>query len=243
MGLVVRRSARHLLLLLAGAMAVVALSTSAARPAFAGTVSLSSILAAAKAAIAQQTSVHVVFVANSGGSSSINEKIVADVGTTGGVETIVEDTADLAVRVTPAFAYVSGNASGLTTLFGLSSAGAKKLGRHWESWKAGTKQYSNLRSDLRMSSVEALLPKSKGTKLSSGTGIYVLKWTTAATSSIPKLANTLTVSAAGTDLPITKSATASGGAKITTTLSKWGEQVAVSAPPASSTMASSKLGG
>ena len=211
--------------------------------AFAATVSTASVLAASEAAIAGQSSVHVVFTARSGGSSSLSEKIVADVGPTSGVEAIVEGTADVAVRVTPSFAYVSGNSSGLTTVFGLSSADAKKLGRDWESWKAGSKQYANLRSDLKMSSVEALLPKVKGTKLSAGSGTNVLRWTTPATSSIPKLANTLTLSADGTNLPITKTATATGGTKVTTTLSKWGEKVAVSAPPASSTMPSSKFPG
>ncbi|HEY3842194.1 MAG TPA: hypothetical protein VGL48_02995 [Acidimicrobiales bacterium] len=224
-------------------MAVVAVSATSGGIAFAGDVTADSELAAAKAAIAKQTSVHVVFTAHAGGSSSTTEKIVADVGTTSGVETIVEGTANLEIRATPDFAYMSGNSAGLTTVFGLSSADAKKLGRHWESWKAGTKQYANLRSDLKMSSVKALLPEAKGTKLSSGPGTYVLRWTTAATSSIPKLANTLTLSAKGTNLPISKTETDSGGTKVTTTLSRWGEQVAVSPPPARSTISSSKLGG
>ena len=91
------------------------------------------------------------------------------------------------------------------------------------SWKTGTSEYSDLKSGLTISAITALLPKAKGTKLSmdftNGTELYVLKWTTAATSSKPKLSITLTVSAVGTALPVEQTVTASGGTEETTTLS------------------------
>lgn len=212
----------------------------------AGSVTTASVLTNAKAAIDKESGAHVAFVAHAG-SSSTTERIVADVGVTSGVETVSEGKSELTVKVTPTDAYASGNSSGLTTLFGMSSADAKKVGKDWESWRAGTSQYTSLRSDLTLSSVTALLPKAKGTRLTTeitkGSRLYVLKWTTPATSSLPGLSNTLTISASGAALPVEETSTASGGTKATTSLSKWSEPVLVSAPPAASTIASSKVTG
>jgi len=230
------------------AFGMIALVTSAALSgtAFAGVGTTGSVLQTAKEAIAKQPGVRVVFVASSS-STSKTEKIIADVGATSGVAAISEGAAHLAVRVTPTDAYISGNSSGLTTLFGLSAAEAKKVGADWVSWKPGTSQYSNLKSDVTLPSVTALLPKAKGTKLSTaianGVKVYVFLWTTAATGSTPKLSSRLTVSASGLTLPIEVTTAASNGAKATTKLSKWGEDVLVSAPPAASTVASSKITG
>jgi hypothetical protein len=220
-------------------VSTVAISLALAAPASAGTVKPASVLAQAKTAIAGQSSVHVVFAAHSG-TSSVTEKIVADVGTQTGTETVVEGSADLAIRVTTAFAYVSGNRTGFTTLFGLSSADAKKVGKRWESWKAGTKQYVNLASDVTMSSVTGLLPKAAGTTLSTGAGTYVLKWTAAATSSIPKLKASLTISTQS-NLPLKALSKAASGTSVSTTLSNWGEDFSVSAPPAQSIVDSSRI--
>jgi hypothetical protein len=203
--------------------------------AYGGTVTSGSVLTSTTAAIAQQTGVHVVFRANTA-TSAAPEKIVADVGVTTGEETVSEGQSHLAVTVTPGFAYVSGDSSGLTTIFGLTSAEAKKVGSDWVSWKAGTSQYAN---------PTALLPGAKGTTLSTGltngANVYVLKWTAAASSSTPKLSNTLTVSASGQSLPVAQISTAPGGTKATTQLSGWGELVPASAPPAASTIASPKI--
>jgi hypothetical protein len=214
--------------------------------AWGGVVSTSSVIRTAKLAIARQTSAHVVFVAHAG-SPSKTETIVADVGRTSGTEAVTEGTAALAIRLSPSYAYVSGNSSGLTTIFGMSSADAKKVGKDWESWKAGTSQYANLKSDLPMSSVSALLPKAKGTKLSTvvtgGTTSYVLKWSISATSSTPEVANTLMVSSGAVTLPVKETALISNGAKATTTISRWGEQFVVGVPPIAATIASSKITG
>ena len=100
--------------------------------AYTGAVTSGSVLTSTTAAIAQQTGVHVVFRANTG-SSATPEKIVADVGVTTGQETVSEGQSHLVVRVTPGYAYVSGDSSGLTTIFGLTAAQAKKVGSHWVS--------------------------------------------------------------------------------------------------------------
>jgi len=185
-----------------------------------------------------------VFVAH---SPSVTEKIVADVGVTSGSETLSEGGANVSIRLTPAFAYVRGSSSGLTTLFGMPAAQAKKLGRRWESWKPRTSQYSNLKTDLTMSSIRSLLPRTKGTRLSTafadGAKLYVLKWTTAATSSVPKLSNTLTFPSQGATLPIEETETSATGVKINALLSRWGENVAVIAPPPAATVASLQITG
>jgi hypothetical protein len=218
---------------------VIATTASAAQ------ISSGSVLSASRTAIDTQSGVHVVFTAHSG-STGIAEEIVADVGTTAGSETIFEGSADVAIKLTPTFAYVSGNQSGLTTLFGMSSAIAKKLGDRWESWKVGTGRYKNLESDLTMRSVTTLLPRAKGSKASTvvrhGMTMYLLTWNTPKSGSVPKLSNSLVVSAQGPALPSLKSAIASDGTKITTALSKWGESVGVQAPPSNRTISSSKLG-
>src|ERR1039457_5330065 len=246
MDLSVRRNPPSLLHALALGMAALLISAALGATAYAGVATTGSVLQAAKTAIAKQSGAHVVFIASSNSSSSI-EKIAADVGTTGGVETVFVGKAELTVKVTPSYGYVSGNSTGLTMIFGLSSANAKKVGTHWVSWKAGTSQYTSLKSNLTISSVSGLLPKAKGTRLSTGvtngSKLYVLKWTSAATSSTPKLSNTLTVSAGATTLPVEETATDSSDTKVTTMLSKWGERVLVTAPPIASTIASSKITG
>jgi hypothetical protein len=203
-----------------------------------------SVLAAARSAIGAEAGVQVSFVAHSSATPK-TETIVADIGRTSGEETTSVGTAHVAVRVTPAFAYVSGNASGLTTLFGLSAAQAAKAGRRWVSWKAGTRQYGDLKTDVTMASVTDLLPKGKGTTLSSEVAgaatLYLLSWTVAASGSAPRLSNRLTVSAAG--LPVVGTSDASNGLKATTTLSGWGTLVPVTPPPATATVASSRITG
>jgi hypothetical protein len=92
-------------------------------------------------------------------------------------------------------------------------------------------------------SLESLLPESKGTTLSTKGADYVLTWTSAASGSTPKLSNTLSVTAKGTNLPVEETSTDSSGEKVTTTVSKWGEAIVVHAPPASSTIAAAAVSG
>ena len=199
----------------------------------------SSVLKAAKAAMAKQTGVHVVDSVKSG---SVSQLMIADFGTKSGEETLSEGKERLTVKLTPTYAYFSGNSSGLTAT-GLTAAQAKKVGKDWISMKAGTSEYASIKSDLTVSALAVLLPATKGTTLSTtvtaGVHLYVLKWTTAATSSTSKLSNTMTISAVGATLPVEKITTASSGSA-TTKFSKWGEHVAVSAPPVASTISYSK---
>jgi hypothetical protein len=230
----------------AAAISAVGIATALGAPAYAQVITTGSVVHTATTAIAEQTSVHVVFEAHAR-SSSTTEKIIADVGVTGGSETLSEGKAYAVIRVTTTAAYVRGNSSGLTTLFGLSAVQAKKLGARWESWGPDAKQYASLRADLTLSSVTALLPTVKGTKLSNdttnGAKVYVLKWTSAAKSSVPKLSHTLILAATGASLPIEEIESSSTGVNATTLLSGWGKTFNVPAPPVDSTVASSKING
>jgi hypothetical protein len=243
---IVRNRVSIIAVVLSSALITCGVFTPLGATAGAGGVTPSSVIRTAKLAIAKQASAHVVFVAHAG-SPSKTEKIVADVGRASGAETVTEGKADLAIKLSSAYAYVSGNSSGLTAIFGMSSTDAKRVGKDWGSWKAGTSQYANLKSDLTMSSVSALLPNVKGTKLttvvSGGSTFYVLKWTIPATTSTPGVTNTLMVSSGAVSLPVKETALISNGAKATTTLSRWGEQVVVGVPPSSVTITSSKITG
>jgi hypothetical protein len=212
----------------------------------AGAPTTSSVLTSAKSAIGKQTSVHLVLTSRSS-STSVEEQIKADLEKTSGIETISVGSERAIIRVTPRYAYLSGNSSGLTTLFGLTSAEVNKVASDWVSFKAGTSQYKDLAASLTVSSVTSVLPVAKGTKLHTPAPpdkkFYTLKWDTAATSSQPALANTLTLSAIGATLPVQETSTASGGGKETVALSKWGEHVLVSAPAAGSTIPFSNLSG
>ncbi len=201
----------------------------------------SSVLKAAKAAMAKQTGVHVVDSSKSGSSSTL---AIVDFGTKSGEETLSAGKASLTLKLSLTYAYISGSSSGLTTILGLTANEAKKVGKDWISVKAGTSEYAEFKTGLTISALAGVLPATKGTTLSTtvtdGVHLYVLKWMTAATSSTPELSNTMTISAVGATLPVEEISTAASGSA-TTKFSKWGEHVAVSAPPVASTIAYSKV--
>jgi hypothetical protein len=203
-----------------------------------------SVLVAAKAAIAKRTGVHLVVTSRSS-SSSVAEHVAADLGKATGTETISDGTGTVIIKVTPTYAYLSGNSTGLTKVVGLSAAEVSKLGSDWVSIKAGTSQYTGLAGSMAVSSVASVLPAAKGTRLSfpaaQGKAVYTLKWETAATSSAPKFTTTLILSAIGATLPVEEITTGAGGARETVALSNWDEHIRVTPPPASSTIPFSKL--
>jgi hypothetical protein len=211
----------------------------------AGSATVGSVLSAARSAIGKQTSVHLT-VDLASASNTLSEHVAADLGRQAGIETITEGTANAQIRVTRGFAYVSGNSTGLTKIIGLTATQVKKVGHKWVSVKAGSSQYSGLATSTTVGSVTSVLPKAKGTRLSgpgaAGKQLYTLKWTTAATSSTPSLAQMLTLSAVGPTLPVQEITTAAGGGKETLAMSRWDERLQVVAPTAGSTVPYSKIG-
>jgi hypothetical protein len=218
------------------ALAGAVLAPLALAPAGASTATTASVLSAAKTALAKETSVHLEIDAKSGSNTN---RVVADLAEKSGSETISANGADIKMVITSTWGYVSGNATGLTSILGLTSAQAKKVGSHWITMKAGTTPFVNLSQDATMAAMTSVLPSAKGMTLSrenhSGTSLFVLRWTTAATSSAPKLTNTFSFRATGATLPVSTSASASNASE-TTTFTKWGEQVMLHAPAASDTV-------
>jgi hypothetical protein len=228
----------RVLLISLGATALV--MSTALGAAASASVTTSSVLKAARAAISKQTGVHLVL---SGKSSSASGHVIEDLGTKSGEETYSAGGASFTIKLTPTYVYFSGNSYALTADLGLTAAQANKVGNHWISIPSGSSDYRILKSTLTVPYVASLLPPAKGTTLSTtitdGVHLHVLKWTTAATASTAKLSNTMTFSAAGATLPVELIVAFSSGSD-TTTFSKWGEHVAVSAPPVASTISYSK---
>jgi hypothetical protein len=198
--------------------------------------STTSILTAAKTALANQKSVHMAVSVKEGSTTTLE---VADLGTTTGIESIISGSAKATVEVAPTFGYMEGDSSGLTSLIGLTAAEAKKLGTKWMSLKPGSTAYSDLKTSATIPAVRDLLPAVKGTTSSietiRGIKLYVLKWTTAATSSAPKLSNVLSISMGSTLLPV-KEVVSDSTASETTEFTKWGENIVVHAPAAAATI-------
>lgn len=181
---------------------------------------MASLLKASKAAIATQTSAYMAFNASST-TSSATEKIVADVDTNTGAETVTDDKADLTVTVTSKDGSISGTASSLTSLFAMTAEQATKVGTRWEFWKTGTTRCKALKKDVIEDLLQSLPPSAKGITLATAGSDYVLKRTSVATSSVPALTNTLIISTQ-TKLPIEETSTDSAGERVMTRISKWG---------------------
>ena len=68
------------------------------------------------------------------------------------------------IIVTPTDAYLSGSATGLTTIMGLTAAEQKKVGTRSVVMKAGTSPYTSFHSNLTTAVLSGILPVAKGTK-------------------------------------------------------------------------------
>lgn len=188
------------------------------------------VLTAAKAELAKQTSVHIKV---SSLASTSKSSVVADIGEKSGTETFTKGAETFSITVTPAFAYLSGSATGLTEIMGLSAAEQKKVGTSAISMKVGTTPYTTFKTNLTVGALSHLLPIAKGTSLlakrDKATNGYDLKWVTAATSQSPKSTTVLTISSGKKSLPSKELVTTSAGTS-ETTFTKWGEGVQVVVP-------------
>lgn len=198
-----------------------------------------SVLTAAKAALTREDSVHVKVTTASGTKDS---SVVADIGKTTGTETYTSGKESFTISVTPRFAYLSGTASGLTTLMGLTTAEQKKVGTRAVAMQKGSAPYATFQKNLTSGTFANLLPSIKGTSLlaqrDKATGGYQLKWTTQATASRPKDTTLMVISSGGSTLPIREYVTSTVG-KSKTIFTKWGRSFVVKIP--SSTIAYAKV--
>jgi hypothetical protein len=197
--------------------------------------SVASVLSKIDTNLLAQTGVHLAVTTRTS-STAVPETVIANFGSASGIERVTAGKATLTVEVTPHGAYMGGSPTGLTTLLGLTAKEAAKIGTRWVSFASSTTQYASLKSTTTISSLTHGLPAPKGTTLSrrieKGVAVDVLSWTSAATSTAPKLTNTLTVASL---LPAEERSESSSGYS-TETYSDWGEVVHVSTPVASSTI-------
>ncbi len=193
--------------------------------------SATSVLKAVRAIMAKERGVHIVVRSK---SATTRNSVVADLGLTSGSETFTSGKAKVSILVTPTYAYLRGNASGLMTLVGLTASEQKLVGTKSIAMKAGTSPYVSFRSNLTVGAFTAFLPTQKNVRLTRGArGAYVLSWTTKATSTTTRTTSVLTMSRGARPLPLREVVSSSSGSG-TTYFSKWGESVKRSKPPAGS---------
>ena len=218
------RSARTVLL----SLAVTAVALGAGVGAGAATKpTASSVLAAVRSAMSRESGVHISVTSSSATTHSV---ATVDIGAKGGTETYVSGTSSVKIVVTPTSAYLSGNATGLTKLVGLTSKQQKLVGTKAIEMKVGTSPYASFKSNLTTSAFAAFLPTTKSISLSRDkANNFVLTWSTTATSTAPAVKSTLTISSCKKALPIKEVASAKTGGG-TTIFSKWGESVKTPVP-------------
>jgi hypothetical protein len=199
-----------------------------------------SVLKATKNAMAKEAGVHIYVTSTTGTAKSV---VVVDIGATYGQETIQSGKNKVKILVTPSDAYLSGSATGLTTIMGLTSAEQKKVGTLSVVMKAGTTPYTSFKSNLTTTVLAGILPAAKGTKYktsSDSSSDYQLTWSTAASSTAAATKSVLTISSGSKTLPIKEVITGSSGGG-TTTFSKWGEKVVEHAPAKANTIPYAKV--
>ena len=194
--------------------------------------SVAAVIADTKSALAKESTVHVVVLSKSTTSKS---SVVVDIGTKRGVETITSGADSVTIVVTPTYAYLTGNAGGLTAMMGLSAVQQTRVGTKAITMKAGTTPYRNFKSNLTLSILSSILPSASGTRLSSATGShakdYQLNWSKKAAGTSPATKSTLVISSGAKRLPVVEYVSSSSGSG-TTTFSKWGERIRTPAPSA-----------
>jgi len=195
------------------------------------TVVATSVINAADDSMLTQKGVHVVIA--DGGSAG--QRIVADIGTVTGTETITDGATNAAIRITSKAAYFTGNPTGLTAYLGLSATSADKVASRWVAIKAGTTEYQALAAENTIASVPAsLLPSAADavqvrTATISGRKTYVLEWKAAASGSSPAYSAQLILTVTPQILPVSETIATSGASK-TVTFSRWGSPFTVNAP-------------
>jgi hypothetical protein len=198
------------------------------------TVVATSVINAADDSMLTQKGVHIV-ITDQAASSAAAQRIVADIGTVTGTETITDGTTNAAIRITSKAAYFTGDPTGLTAFLGLSPASAGKVASRWVAIKAGTTEYQALAAENTIASVpSSLLPSAADavqvrTATISGRKTYVLDWKAAASGSSPAYRAQLILTVTPQILPVSETIATSDASK-TVTFSRWGSPFTVTAP-------------
>jgi hypothetical protein len=199
-----------------------------------------SVLDAAQKTMAKESGVHIYVTSKTGTVKSV---VVVDIGATYGQETITSGKNSVRIIVTPSDAYLSGSATGLTKIMGLTAVQQKKVGNLFVVMKAGTTPYTSFHSNLTTTVLSGILPHAKGTKYKvSGDRAkdYQLSWKTAASGTGSATKSVLTISSGSKTLPIKEVITGTTGGG-TTNFSMWGENVVEQAPAAANTIPYAKV--
>jgi hypothetical protein len=199
-----------------------------------------SVLQAAQKAMAKESGVHIYVTSKTG---TVRSVVVVDIGATYGEEIITSGKSSVKIIVTPTDAYLSGSATGLTKIMGLTAAEQKKVGTLSVVMKAGSTPYTSFHSNLTTTVLAGILPLAKGTKYKASSDSakdYQLSWQTAASSTAAATKSVLTISSGSKTLPIKEVITGTTGGG-TTSFSKWGEHVVEVAPAVASTIAYAKV--
>ncbi|HET8989786.1 MAG TPA: hypothetical protein VFN59_01635 [Acidimicrobiales bacterium] len=193
---------------------------------------VSSLLGASARALKGQRGVHLVVTTDRKG---VRSAAVADIGRSVGHESYTSGAERFDVAVTSSAAYLSGSASGLRSLMGLSAAQVAKVGAKWIVMKKGSTQYKEFYLNLTATGFGAILPSAKGTRLlrtrDATTGGYQLRWTTPASASASASTTTLVIARGAHALPLREKVAAAGATSVTV-FSHWGEAVHFSRPAA-----------
>lgn len=193
-----------------------------------------SIVAAAKKVILARGSVHIVITQRPADGTAPTERIVADAGTNTESQTLRSGSAFASIRITRSAAYFSGNRSGLTTLIGVSSPVAKRIGRRWVRISAGTTAYNNLARENLISALPASTLPAPGdpgtltTQTIAGQQTYILTWQ-AASASNNTISKRLVLTATAAPLPVSETSR-TGGSTQTVRFNDWGEHFTVRDP-------------
>jgi hypothetical protein len=200
------------------------------------TVVATSVINAADDSMLTQKGVHVVISDQAAGTANgASQRIVADIGTVTGTETITDGATSAAIRITSKAAYFTGDPTGLTAYLGLSATSAAKVASRWVAIRAGTTEYQALAAENTIASVpSSLLPSAADavqvrTATISGRKTYVLDWKAAASGSSPAYSAQLILTVTPQVLPVSETI-ATGSASKTVTFSRWGSPFTVTAP-------------
>jgi hypothetical protein len=189
-----------------------------------------SLLTAAKTALAKESGVHIDVTTT---NDKVKSSVVADIGTTTGTETYTSGTETFTITVTPKDAYLYGSEKGLTKVMGLTAAEQKTVGSEAIIMAKGSSPYTTFKANLTSGAFAQLLPAAKGTKLltkrDKATNGYQITWTTAKTSTAPKEVSVMTISSGSKSLPLKEAVVTSAGSS-RTAFTKWGETVSVKIP-------------
>lgn len=192
------------------------------------------LLAAARAGILRQSSVHLR-LAESTKNTAGGLTILGDLGTHTATESIRGSGARVRLRLTRTDAYLSGNPSGLTRLYGISPADATSVGTRWIDIRHGSREYADLaRESTLVALADGTLPAATATatittRTVRGTLVYVLTWSAPRTTGQGTIRYTLELAATGDPLPV-RETSSTGGTRQVTTFSHWNEPIRVAAP-------------